>query len=60
MNTPIAKAQFVLETLEELIADPQIDFGPAYEGAKRRKEEAIAIMQEVIAQLKRNKQRSSQ
>ena len=56
--SPLRQAQFVLETLEELIADPQIDFGPAYEGAKQRKEEAIAIMEKVIAQIKHNQQRS--
>lgn len=48
----------VLSSLEELVADPHTDFGPAYEGAIRRKEEAIAIMKRVIAEMQR-KPRSS-
>lgn len=42
----------VLESLRELVADPQIDFGPAYEGAKQRQKEAIEIMKVVVQQLK--------
>ena len=58
MNKDVAAAEAVLSSLKELVADPQIDFGPAYEGAKQRQREAIAIMQKVVAQLKRNQPRS--
>lgn len=36
------------ESLEELIADPEIDFGPAYEMAKIRKEKALRIVRRAI------------
>lgn len=42
----------VKESLEELIADPQIDFGPAYEMAKRRKQEALRIVNRAIREAK--------
>lgn len=58
MNKPLEAAMKVLSSLEELVADPHTDFGPAYEGAIRRKEEAIAIMKRVIAEMQR-KPRSS-
>jgi hypothetical protein len=44
---------FVKETLQELIADPEIDFGPAYEMAKVRKKEALKILRAEIAWEKR-------
>jgi hypothetical protein len=59
VSNPLKQAEFVLETLEELVADTQIDFGPAYAGSVQRRVEAIAIMQAVVSQLKRNQQRSS-
>ncbi len=55
-STPLQQARKVLDSLEELVADPQIDFGPAYEGAKQRQQEAIAIMREVIKQIKTNQE----
>jgi hypothetical protein len=42
---------FIKETLQELIADPEIDFGPAYEFTKKRKEEALKIVRAEIAWL---------
>lgn len=42
----------VKESLEELIADPEIDFGPAYEMTKLRKQEALSIIKKEIRQLK--------
>jgi hypothetical protein len=38
----------IKESLEELIADPEIDFGPAYEGAKSRKVAALRIVNHAI------------
>ena len=38
----------VKESLEELIADPEIDFGPAYEMTKLRKQEALSIIKKEI------------
>jgi hypothetical protein len=46
------EARTVLESLEELVADPQIDFGPAYEGAKKRQQAAIKIMLTLVRKLK--------
>ena len=40
------------DSLEELIADPEIDFGPAYEMAKIRKSEALKIVRKEIKRLK--------
>jgi len=40
---------FIEETLRELIADPEIDFGPAYEFTKKRKQEALKIVRAEIA-----------
>lgn len=42
----------VRESLKELIADPEIDFGPAYEMTKQRKKEAISIVDKEIKALK--------
>ena len=39
---------FVKQSLEELIPDPEIDFGPAYECAKARKQEALKIVRAEI------------
>jgi len=44
--------KLALESLEELVADPQCDFGPAYEGMKRRQREAIRAVQQKIKALK--------
>lgn len=48
MMISIPKARAVLEALQTLVADPQIDFGPAYEGAKLRQQDAIYTMQRYI------------
>ncbi len=42
----------VRESLIELIPDPEIDFGPAYEMAKQRKKEAISILNKEIKWMK--------
>lgn len=42
----------VRESLIELIPDPEIDFGPAYEMAKQRKKEAISILNKEIKRMK--------
>ena len=42
----------IKESLQELIADPEIDFGPAYEMAKQRKKEAIQIINAEIRWMK--------
>lgn len=47
--------QKVLESLKELIPDPEIDFGPAYEGTKERRKEAIRIVQQEITWMKKLK-----
>ena len=40
------------DSLEELIADPEIDFGPAYEMTKIRKSEALKIVNREIKRIK--------
>ena len=40
------------DSLEELIADPEIDFGPAYEMTKIRKSEALKIVNKEIRRIK--------
>ncbi len=42
----------IKESLEELIADPEIDFGPAYEHAKIRQAEAIRIIKKEIKRIR--------
>jgi len=42
----------VRDALKELIPDPEIDFGPAYEGTKNRKNEAIKIVDKEIRWMK--------
>ena len=48
----LEEAVKIKESLEELIADPEIDFGPAYEMTKHRKQEALLIIKKEIRQLK--------
>lgn len=36
--------EHALESLVELVPDPQIDFGPAHEGAKQRRKKSIAAL----------------
>ena len=38
------------ESLEELVPDPQCDFGPAYENMKRRQKEALKSIDQAIAE----------
>lgn len=52
----------VIDSLEELIADPEISFGPSYEMVKMRKTEALQICRRELNGLKKkqnkqNKQR---
>ena len=42
----------IKESLKELIADPEIDFGPAYEMTKERKKEALRIIDQEIKWMK--------
>jgi hypothetical protein len=42
----------IKESLEELVADPEIDFGPAYEHTKIRQSEALQIIKKEIKRLK--------
>lgn len=42
----------VKESLEELIADPEIDFGPSYEFTKIRQAEALRIIRKEIKRIK--------
>jgi len=46
------------ESLEELIADPEIDFGPAYEFTKIRQAEALRIIKKEIKSIKNGKETS--
>lgn len=48
------------DSLEELIADPEIDFGPSYEMTKIRKSEALKIVNKAIKQLKNEDKKSIQ
>jgi len=43
------------ESLEELVPDPQCDFGPAYEGMKRRQKEALKSIDQAIAEAEKQK-----
>ena len=43
----------VLESLKELVADPECDFGPSYELQKDRQKKAITAIREVLAQPER-------
>lgn len=49
----LEEAVKVKESLEELIADPEIDFGPAYEFTKIRQAEALRIIRREIKELKK-------
>lgn len=51
----LEEAVKIKESLEELIADPEIDFGPAYEMTKHRKQESIKLIDKEIRKLKENK-----
>lgn len=48
----------VRESLKELIPDPEIDFGPAYEMTKQRKKEAIKLIDAEIRWAKAMKAKS--
>jgi len=51
-NMTLEEAIKIKESLEELIADPEIDFGPAYEFTKIRQAEALKIIRREIKRLK--------
>lgn len=38
----------IKELLQELVPDPHIDFGPAYEGTKTRQKEALVAIKAEI------------
>ena len=48
----LEEAVKIKESLEELIADPEIDFGPAYEYVKLRQAESLRIIKKEIKRLK--------
>lgn len=48
----LEEAVKIKESLEELIADPEIDFGPSYEFTKIRQAEALKIIKKEIKRLK--------
>ncbi len=48
----LEEAVKIKESLEELIADPEIDFGPAYEHVKIRQAEALKIIKSEIKRLR--------
>ncbi len=50
----------IKELLQELVPDPDIDFGPAYEGTKQRKKEAIKILNAEIKWMKALRARDEQ
>lgn len=45
------QARKVLDSLTELVPNPECDFGPAYEGASNRQKEAIQIMKRQVVEL---------
>lgn len=44
----IEELKLIKESLSELIPDPEIDFGPAYEMTHQRKREALRIINKLI------------
>lgn len=48
----------IKQLLQELVPDPEIDFGPAYEGTKQRKKEAIKILNVEIRWMKELRKKS--
>ena len=48
----LENAQLIEEVLRELVPDPDITFGPAYEGTKDRKKEALKIIRQEIRWMK--------
>jgi len=48
----------IKESLEELIADPEIDFGPSYELTKVRQKESLRLIRKAIAENKTNRELS--
>jgi hypothetical protein len=47
----LEEAVKIRESLKELIADPEIDFGPSYEMVKIRQEEALRIIKKEIKRM---------
>jgi hypothetical protein len=43
----------MVDSLNELVPDPQIGFAPAYEGAKKRQEKAIDAGRRAIVELEK-------
>ena len=48
----------IKESLEELVADPEIDFGPAYEMTKIQQAAALKIIREEIKRLRNERTNS--
>ena len=48
----LESARLIEEVLQELIPDPEIDFGPAYESTKERKKEALRLIRQEIRWMK--------
>jgi hypothetical protein len=48
----------IKQLLQELVPDPEIDFGPAYEGTKQRQKEAIQILNAEIRWMRALKAKS--
>ena len=51
MSLTLDELRQIRESLRELVADPQIDFGPAYEGAKQRQIAALKLLNKGIRYL---------
>jgi hypothetical protein len=52
LQMTLENALKIKELLQELVPDPTIDFGPAYEGTKQRQKEAIQILNAEIRWMK--------
>ena len=44
----LQQLMFLKDTVEELIADPETDFGPAYEMTVQRKKLALSVLRRMI------------
>ena len=53
--TLLETLEAALDSLGELVADPQCDFGPAYEGMKQRQQQAKTAIRQQIRALKEMK-----
>lgn len=51
MTLTIEELKAIRDSLRECVPDPEIDFGPAYEGAKERKQLALRLLRKAIHEL---------